>query len=331
MISLRGMFSRPETGALLGLVFVWGFFAIFAHNGFLSLQGTKSYLQVSSEIGILAIGVTLLMISGEFDLSIGSLIGFSSMSVALLTMEANLSMPVASFLTLIMVVFIGYCNGITVVKSGLPSFIITLGSLFMVRGITIAISKLVTGRTQLGGLADSKGYNIMSSIFGNSLTISGTDFPISIFWWILFGVLGYLILKHTQIGNWIFATGASKESASLMGIPVKNVKVSLFMLTAFCAWFIAITQVTTFGGADVLRGEQKEFIAIIAAVIGGTLLTGGYGSIIGTMIGALIFGIVKQGIIFAGVDADWFQVFMGVMLISAVLVNGIFRKKYAHS
>ncbi len=312
------------------MVFVWAFFAIFAHAGFLSVQGTKSYLQVSSEIGILAIGVALLMISGEFDLSIGSLIGFSSISVTLLTVEANLSMPVASILTLIMVVFIGYCNGITVVKSGLPSFIITLGSLFMVRGVTIAVSKMVTGRTQLGGLEESKGYNIMSSIFSNSLTISETDFPISILWWVLFGILGYLLLKHTQIGNWIFATGASKESAKLMGIPVNRVKTSLFMLTAFCAWFIAITQVTTFGGADVLRGEQKEFIAIIAAVIGGTLLTGGYGSIIGAMIGALIFGIVKQGIIFAGVDADWFQVFMGVMLISAVLVNGVFRKKYAH-
>ena len=312
------------------MVFVWAFFAIFAHDGFLSFQGTKSYLQVSSEIGILAIGVALLMISGEFDLSIGSLIGFSSMSVTLLTVEANLSMPVASILTLIMVVFIGYCNGITVVKSGLPSFIITLGSLFVVRGVTIAVSKMVTGRTQLGGLEESKGYNIMSSLFSNSLTISETDFPISILWWVIFGILGYLLLKHTQIGNWIFATGASKESAKLMGIPVNRVKTSLFMLTAFCAWFIAITQVTTFGGADVLRGEQKEFIAIIAAVIGGTLLTGGYGSIIGAMIGALIFGIVKQGIIFAGVDADWFQVFMGVMLISAVLVNGVFRKKYAH-
>ena len=312
------------------MVFVWAFFAIFAHDGFLSVQGTKSYLQVSSEIGILAIGVALLMISGEFDLSIGSLIGFSSMSVTLLTVEANLSMPVASILTLIMVMFIGYCNGRTVVKSGLPSFIITLGSLFMVRGITIAVSKMVTGRTQLGGLEESRGYNIMSSLFSNSLTISETDFPISILWWVIFGILGYLLLKHTQIGNWIFATGASKESAKLKGIPVDRVKTSLFMLTAFCAWFIAITQVTTFGGADVLRGEQKEFIAIIAAVIGGTLLTGGYGSIIGAMIGALIFGIVKQGIIFAGVDADWFQVFMGVMLISAVLVNGIFRKKYAH-
>ena len=313
------------------MVFVWAFFAIFAHDGFLSVQGTKSYLQVSSEIGILAIGVALLMISGEFDLSVGSLIGFSSMSVTLLTVEANMSMPVASILTLAMVMFIGYCNGITVVKSGLPSFIITLGSLFMVRGVTIAVSKMVTGRTQLGGLEESKGYNIMSSLFSNSLTISETDFPISILWWVLFGILGYLLLKHTQTGNWIFATGASKESAKLMGIPVDRIKISLFMLTAFCAWFIAITQVTTFGGADVLRGEQKEFIAIIAAVIGGTLLTGGYGSIIGAMIGALIFGIVKQGIIFAGADADWFQVFMGVMLISAVLVNGVFRKKYAHS
>ena len=290
----------------------------------------KSYLQVSSEIGILAIGVTLLMISGEFDLSIGSLIGFSGMSVTLLTMETNLSMPLASILTLIIVLFIGYCNGIIVVKSGLPSFIITLGSLFVVRGITIAVSKIITGRTQVSGLEESNGYSMMSTIFSNSITISGTDFPISILWWLIFGIFGYLLLKHSQIGNWIFATGASKESAELMGIPVHNVRTSLFMLTAFCAWFVAITQITTFGGADVLRGEQKEFIAIIAVVIGGTLLTGGYGSIIGAMIGALIFGIVKQGIIFAGADADWFQVFMGVMLISAVLVNGLFKKNYAY-
>ena len=306
------------------------FFAVFAHNGFLSVQGTKSYLEVSSEIGILAIGVALLMISGEFDLSVGSLIGFSSMSLSLLTVEANLTMPTASLLTLLMVIFIGYCNGMIVVKSGLPSFIITLGSLFMIRGFTIAVSKIIIGRTQIGGIEESKGFSVMATIFSNSLTISGTDFPISIFWWMLFGVLGYFLLKHTQLGNWIFATGASQESAKLMGIPVKKVKISLFMLTAFCSWFIAVTQVTTFGGADVLRGEQKEFIAIIAAVIGGTLLTGGYGSIIGAMIGALIFGIVKQGIIFAGVDADWFQVFMGVMLVSAVLVNGTFRKKYSH-
>ena len=139
------------------------------------------------------------MISGEFDLSVGSLIGFSSMSVTLLTVEANMSMPIASILTLVMVMFIGYCNGITVVKSGLPSFIITLGSLFMVRGVTIAVSKMVTGRTQLGGLEESKGYNIMSSLFSNSLTISETDFPISILWWVLFGILGSVSYTHLTL------------------------------------------------------------------------------------------------------------------------------------
>ena len=294
------------------------------------MQGVKSYLQVSSEIGILAVGVALLMISGEFDLSIGSLIGFSSMSMTLLAVEANMSIPLASSCSLLLTIFVGYCNGLTVVKSGLPSFIITLGSLFIIRGLTIAVSKIITGRTQLGGITDSSGYGVMSSLFSSNLTISGVDFPISILWWILFVIVGYFLLNHTQIGNWIFATGASKESSMLMGIPVAQVKISLFIVTAFCAWFIAVIQVTTYGGADVLRGEQKEFIAIIAAVIGGTLLTGGYGSIIGVMIGALIFGMVKQGIIFAGVDADWFQVFMGVMLVSAVLVNGTFRKKYIH-
>lgn len=269
------------------------------------------------------------MISGEFDLSIGSVIGFASMSLTILTVEAGISMPIASLVTLIFVLSVGYINGLIVIKSGLPSFIITLGSLFIVRGITIAVSKIITGRTQLGGIKLSDGYNIMSPIFSSTLTIFETKFPISIFWWFILGGIGYYILKKTKFGNWIFASGASSESSKLMGVPVKKVKISLFMFTSFCAWFVAITQVTTFGGADVLRGEQKEFIAIIAVVIGGTLLTGGYGSIIGAMIGAMIFGIVKQGIIFSGADADWFQVFMGIMLVSAVLLNGAFRKKYA--
>ena len=313
---------------MAGLVFVWIFFSIFGHSAFLSLAGTKSYLQVSSEIGILAIGVTLLMISGEFDLSIGSMIGFSSMAMTLLTVQAHFSMTSAALLTLLIVIFFGFLNGLIVVRTGLPSFIITLGSLFIIRGITIGFSKFLTGRTQLGGLETANGYNIMSFIFNNNIQVGGVAFPVSILWWIILGIIAFTILNKTQMGNWIFATGASKETAELMGVPIEKVKISLFIVTAFCAWFIAMTQTTTYGGADVLRGEQKEFTAIIATVIGGTLLTGGYGSIIGTMIGALIFGMVRQGIIFAGADADWFQVFMGIMLIIAVVINGIFRKKY---
>lgn len=322
------MFKRPESGAFAGLVFVWIFFSIFGHDAFLSLSGTKSYLQVASEIGILSIGVTLLMISGEFDLSIGSMIGFSSMSMTLLTIYTDISMPISAMLTLLIVLAFGFLNGLIVVRTGLPSFIITLGSLFIIRGITIGISKAMTGRTQIGGLENANGYNLMSLIFNNEARIGGVALPISILWWIVIGVAALIFLNKTQIGNWIFATGASKQTAALMGVPTKKVKISLFILTSFCAWFIAMTQTTTYGGADVLRGEQKEFIAIIATVMGGTLLTGGYGSIIGTMIGALIFGMVRQGIIFAGADADWFQVFMGIMLIIAVLINGIFRKRY---
>ena len=157
------------------------------------------------------------MISGEFDLSIGSMIGLSSMSVTLLTVVAGISMPFSALITLAVVLLIGYLNGLLVVKSGLPSFIITLGSLFIVRGITIAVSKMITGRTQMGGIKSTAGYDIMSSIFSNSLTISETKFPISILWWFILGILGYFLLKKTQIGNWIFASGASQESAKLMG------------------------------------------------------------------------------------------------------------------
>ena len=231
---LKILLNRPELGALGGSILVFIFFGIVAGDtGMFSAYGTLNFLDVSANLGIIAIAAAMLMIGGEFDLSIGSLIGFSGMSVTLLTMETNLSMPLASILTLIIVLFIGYCNGIIVVKSGLPSFIITLGSLFIIRGITIAVSKIITGRTQVSGLEESNGYSMMSTIFSNSITISGTDFPISILWWLIFGIFGYLLLKHSQIGNWIFATGASKESAELMGIPVHNVRTSLFMLTAF--------------------------------------------------------------------------------------------------
>ncbi|MXW83542.1 MAG: ABC transporter permease, partial [Rhodothermaceae bacterium] len=112
-----------------------------------------------------------------------------------------------------------------------------------------------------------------------------------------------------------------------VGVPVRRVKVTMFIMTALAASLVGIIQAVTFSGADVLRGELREFFAIIVVVIGGTLLTGGYGSAIGAAIGALIFGMVRQGIVFAGVDADWFQVFLGVMLLIAVLVNHWIRRK----
>lgn len=322
---LRRFLTRPELGALGGAVLVWTFFAVLAPRGFLSLRGTASYLEVSSHLGLMAVAVALLMIGGEFDLSIGSLLGLSGAITAIAATQFGIPLYVSALLALAVALLVGFVNGWMVIRTRLPSFIITLGSLFIIRGLTIGITRAITGRTQIGGLDDAPGYNVLFSLFGRDITVAGVGFPISILWWLVFAALATWILLRTEIGNWIFGVGGAEEAARNVGVPVARLKIGLFMTTAFAAWLVATIQVAVVKSADTLRGEQQEFIAIIAAVIGGNLLTGGYGSAVGAVLGALIFGIVRQGIVFAGVDADWFNVFLGAMLIVAVLVNSAIR------
>jgi simple sugar transport system permease protein len=320
--------NRPELGSIAGAILVWIIFAILAgDSGFLTLKGTATYLEVAAELGILAVAVALLMIGGEFDLSIGSIVGAAGMTLTILSTQFGLPIWLSIIAALALALAIGYLNGLMVVRTGLPSFIITLGSLFIVRGATIGITRLLTGRTQLGGVDDVVGYNSAKAIFAAEISIGGVNFAASIFWWILLTVVGSYVLRQTQFGNWIFGVGGSKVAARMVGVPVNRVKIILFMTTAAAAWLLATIQAINFTGADVLRGTQSEFEAIIAAVIGGNLLTGGYGSVVGASFGALIFGMVRQGIVFAGVDADWFMVFMGVMLLLAVLANNFIRQR----
>lgn len=324
---IKRLLSRPELGAAAGAAVVWIFFAAIAPKGFLSLRGASSYLEVSAQLGIVAVAVALLMIGGEFDLSVGSMVGFSGVIIAILGTELGVPLWIGAIIALVAALFVGWLNGIMVIRTGLPSFIITLGSLFIIRGVTIGVTRLITGRTQVSGLDDLTGYAFMRVIFASDITIAGVGFPVSILWWFVLGALATWILLRTQIGNWIFGAGGEAQAARQIGVPVSRLKIGLFMTTAAAAWLLATVQIITVKSADTLRGEQLEFLAIIAAVIGGNLLTGGYGSAIGAMLGALIFGMVRQGIVFAGVDADWFQVFMGGMLVIAVLVNNYIRKK----
>ncbi|MBK8026811.1 MAG: ABC transporter permease [Chloroflexi bacterium] len=333
---LRKLLRRPELGAVSGAILVWLFFAIVAGDrGFLTLRGTANYLEVAAELGILAVAVALLMIAGEFDLSIGSMIGGTGMIIAVLSVEFGWNLWAAIGVSLIVALIIGAINGILVNRTKLPSFIITLASLFIIRGMTIGLTRLITGRTQVGGVTDTLGYDSASAFFSSALRIvdpsssrgAMAEFPVSILWWLLFAGLATYILLRTRPGNWIFGIGGDKTAARNVGVPVNRMKVILFMTTAAAAWLVATIQVLSAGGADTLRGMQREFLAIIAVVIGGTLLTGGYGSAIGAVFGALIFGMVQQGIVFTGVDSDWFQVFMGAMLIVAVLINNYIRKR----
>lgn len=326
--SLRQVLVRPELGAAIGAIALWIFFAIVAgDSGFLSARGTASYLEVAAQLGILAIAVSLLMIGNEFDLSIGSVIGASGMIIAILSKEYDWNIWLASLAALLAALLIGFINGVLVRWTRLPSFIITLATLFAVRGLTIAVTRIVTNRTNVGGLTVVDGYDSIKNIFAGDLILFGAKFPVSILWWIGLTALATWVLMRTPFGNWIFGVGGNEQAAHNTGVPVNRVKITLFMLTAASAWLVSLIQVVDSTGADVLRGTQQEFFAIMAAVIGGTLLTGGYGSAIGAAIGAIIFGMVRQGIVYAGVDADWFQVFLGGMVLFAVMLNQFVRRR----
>jgi simple sugar transport system permease protein len=324
--ALRRLLTRPELAAVAGSILVFAFFAVVAGDyGFLTTAGAASYLEVAAQLGIVAVPVALLMIAGEFDLSVGSMVGAAGMIIAISVSEYGLPLLVGVLLAFAVALVVGFLNGYLVIKTGLPSFIVTLGMLFALRGLTIGFARLLTGRTQIG-LGDS-GSGVMQTLFAGSIG----DFPVSIIWWFALAVLGTYVLQRTVFGNWIFGTGGDANAARNVGVPVSRVKITLFMCTAASAALLATIQVLDAGSADVLRGTLLELQAIAAAVIGGVLLTGGYGSVIGALFGALIFGMVQQGIFFTGVSTDWFQVFVGVMLLIAVMFNNVVRRRAAEA
>ena len=324
----RRFLLRPEVGAVFGAIIVWSVFAALAWDrGFVSWRGTATYLEVAAQLGILAVPVALLMIAGEFDLSVGSMIGACSVIAALVPTEFGVSFWWGVIAALIFALVMGFLNGLVVIRTGLPSFIVTLASLFIIRGVTVGMTRLITGRTQVGGLQKLPGFDSAAKVFATDIPFMGAAFPISIVWWLAVAALGTWVLMRTQFGNWIFAVGGNAVAARMVGVPVDRVKISLFMTTAAAAWLVAMIEVANSRSADVLRGEQREFYAIIAAVIGGVLLTGGYGTVIGAVLGALIYGMVRQGVVFAGIDADWVSAVLGAMLLIAVLVNRYVRQR----
>lgn len=351
-VSLFGrLLRRPELGAVAGTVLVIVFFALVAGNsGLYSARGIVNFLEVSAQLGILASAVSLLMIAGEFDLSIGSMIAFAGICIAIPATQWGWPLWACILLAFAVAIGTGYLNGLLTVSTGLPSFIVTLGSLFMLRGVTLGATRLITGRTQVSGVHDHTDdwlTPLFAGQFGGTpigwLTDLGViglrpdgkpnieGIPVSVLWWLGMTALFTWILLRTKFGNWIFASGGDANAARNVGVPVARTKIMLFILTAVAATIFAAIQVLTTGSADTLRGSQKEFEAIIAVVIGGTLLTGGYGSAVGALFGSLIFGLVQMGIFYTGIDTDWFKLFLGGMLVIAVLFNNYVRRRATQS
>ncbi|GMA14152.1 ABC transporter permease (plasmid) [Deinococcus metallilatus] len=317
----RRLLVRPEFGSLAGLLVVFGVFSLFAGSqGFLSVAGTVNYLEVAAQLGIIAVAAALLMIGGEFDLSIGSMIGLTGMIVGLSTAQYGLPLWAGILLAFVVAGLLGALNGWVVLKTGLPSFIITLASLFILRGLTVGVTLLLTNNTRVSGVEAS---GLSAALFQST----PLGLPVSVWWWLGLGLVMSFVLLRTRFGNWIFAAGGDPHAARNVGVPVGRVKITLFVLTALSAALLATIQVLNTGSADVLRGTGKELEAIASAVIGGCLLTGGYGSVIGAMLGALMLGMVQQGLFFTGIDTNWFQVFVGGLLLAAVVLNNFLRKK----
>jgi len=321
------LLARPEIGALIAAVVIYIFFFAVA-PAFRSAEAFSTILYASSLIGIVAVGVGLLMIGGEFDLSAGVAVVTYALTAAMLSYQFNLNMWVGVFLALILSMFIGFINGFLVVRTGIPSFLITLGTFFVLQGVNLGVTKLVTGAVSTQNVSDMEGFDSAKAVFASTFDIFGVTVKITVVWWILFVLLATWILNRTRTGNWIFAVGGNAASARAVGVPVNKVKIGLFMGVGFLAWFSGMHQLFAFNTIQAGGGVGQEFLFIIAAVVGGTLLTGGYGSAYGTALGAFIFGMTQQGIVYAGWDPNWFKAFLGVMLLLAVAVN-LSVKKYA--
>ena len=316
---LRGFVKRPEFGALMGLIVLWSFFSIAAgHNGFNSLIIFKSILDLSVSIGIIGMAATLLIISGEIDLSVGSMVGASGMLLALCIVEWGMPLWLAVIISFTFAISYGLLQGYIVVKTKIPSMIVTLGGLFFLRGITYGVTQSITKRAIIGGVRENLENNwLFKALAGKIFNV----FSASILWWIAIAFIAYYVLKRTRFGNWIKATGGSESAAKCLGVPVNKVKIILFMATAASVAILSMTQVLSLGSADTLRGQLREMEVIITIVIGGALITGGYGSPIGTFFGCLTLGLLRQGIYMLGVSSEWYQAILGIVLIIAILIN----------
>ena len=317
--SISGVLRRPDAGAVIATLAIFVFFAIAGGAKFTAESGTATWLNPAAELGIIAIPVGLLMIASELDLSVGSVLAASSMTMAIVSGHWGQPIILGIALALAIGLATGFLNGLIVTRTQVPSFVVTLATNFGLAGLALGLTRAITGSTSVAIEPDSWAKNLFGSyVFGK--------FEVAIFWWIAVILVVGWILHVSKYGNWIFAVGGDLVSARATGIPTDRVKIGLFMGSAFGAALVGVIQTILYNSAQVANGQAFIFNSIIAVVIGGVLLTGGYGSVFGVVFGTLTFAIVGQGIYYTGWNPDWASLFLGALLLIAVLMNNTFRR-----
>lgn len=331
--SLLSIFRRPEAGAAAGFILIFLYFSYFGWDkNFLTPLGSSTWLNFASKVGIIAIPVGFLMIAGELDISVGALIPAGGIVLALAVGQFGMNIWLGVVLSLAVAGAIGFLNGMLVTRTQVPSLIVTLATLFVIAGLNAYLSKQIAGTTQhslqdVGPVSEFILGDYHSLVFGekpDQFTIF-RSLQSSFFIWIVFAIVCFYILHVSPWGNWIFAMGGDQESARNAGIPTDKLKIALFMLSAMSAALVGMTEAVLANTASTTTQFGMIFNTIICVVVGGVLLTGGFGTVTGTVFGTLTFGIVFQGINFTTFDKDLNMLFIGVLLLVAVLMNDTFR------
>ena len=320
-ISMKRLFKiyleKPELAGLLFLVILTVIFQARSGGVFLNTVNLQGILGLLPEVALVAMGVTLLMICGEFDLSVGSVFALTPMSMAVL-LEAGWPFLPAISVGLFVAITVGLVNGVLTVKFSIPSFITTLGMLFVARSMTVVIS---------GGFPPLLPLNVIPKWLFVTYVGPGDMFRVSFIWFLAIAIGMTLLLSRTNFGNWVRATGGFLPAAKSMGIPTKRVKIACFMICSLLAGFAGTLQVMRLGAPLPSIGEGLELQAVAAAVIGGTALTGGIGTILGGIIGATLIRVIDNGLVLSQVDANWFKMALGALTVFAVILNAWLRKK----
>jgi simple sugar transport system permease protein len=313
------LFRRPESGSVISLVAILAFFVIIGNVRLSEFLGAASWVNFAANLGIVAIPLGILMIAGEIDISVGAMIPAGSMGIAIASGYYGLPIVVGIIISLGIGVLVGLVNGLLTVRTSVPSLIITLGTLVAMQGIVLSASVMLTHSAGVPLTAPEWSKTIFGQLLGGS-------YQVIILWWLALTAIYFFVMHHTRYGNWIFAMGGDKESARNAGIPTRRMTIALFVLSATSASFVGMCGAILFNSAEVSGGMSYIFNAIVSVVVGGVLLTGGFGSVIGIFFGTLTFAVVNQGIYFTNIDRNWSSLIIGMMLLLAVLMNNLFRK-----
>ncbi|KRV51289.1 ribose ABC transporter permease [Wenjunlia vitaminophila] len=322
----RRSLARPEFGAIVGALAVFVFFSVVA-DSFLQTSSMSTVLNASSTIGIMAVPVALLMIGGEFDLSAGVMVTSAALVTSMFSYQMTANVWLGITVSLLVTLALGFFNGFMLTRTGLPSFIITLGTFLMLTGLNLGFTRLISDSVSTKSIADMDGFSSAHDLFASQFEIGSVKIQVTVLWWLGLVTLATWVLLRTRAGNWIFAVGGGADAARAVGVPVARTKIGLYMGVALCAWISGQHLLFNFDVVQSGEGVGNEFLYIIAAVIGGCLMTGGYGSAIGSAVGAFIFGMTSKGIVYAQWNPDWFKFFLGGMLLLATLVNAWVRRR----